>query len=193
MYEVDASQPYALTAQESLEMIIENSELYSLYLKTPVEKAVVIDKLISETAKYESLYGTGLLFDGESVSIHLRNLASRYDFYTEEECKEILYDYILVNAYERDEASIVDVIVSEDRASNKSLDIFKIGEDYISDLFDDFSHNNRKLSEKEIKEKFYEEVLEVDGKQLVKVVSWYDNEMSYTSQMIKTMKVLLNK
>ena len=36
-------------------------------------------------------------------------------------------------------------------------------------------------------------VLEVDGKQLVKVVSWYDNEMSYTSQMIKTMKVLLSK
>ena len=36
-------------------------------------------------------------------------------------------------------------------------------------------------------------ILEVDGKQLVKVVSWYDNEMSYTSQMIKTMKVLLNK
>lgn len=36
-------------------------------------------------------------------------------------------------------------------------------------------------------------VLNVDGKQLVKVVSWYDNEMSYTSQMIKTMKVLLNK
>lgn len=36
-------------------------------------------------------------------------------------------------------------------------------------------------------------VLEVDGKQLVKIVSWYDNEMSYTSQMIKTMKVLLNK
>lgn len=36
-------------------------------------------------------------------------------------------------------------------------------------------------------------VLEVDGKQLVKIVSWYDNEMSYTSQMIKTMKVLLSK
>jgi len=36
-------------------------------------------------------------------------------------------------------------------------------------------------------------VLEVDGKQLVKVVAWYDNEMSYTSQMIKTMKVLLDK
>lgn len=36
-------------------------------------------------------------------------------------------------------------------------------------------------------------VLEVEGKQLVKLVSWYDNEMSYTSQMIKTMKVLLNK
>lgn len=34
-------------------------------------------------------------------------------------------------------------------------------------------------------------VLEVDGKQLVKIISWYDNEMSYTSQMIKTMKVLL--
>lgn len=36
-------------------------------------------------------------------------------------------------------------------------------------------------------------VLNVEEKQLVKVVSWYDNEMSYTSQMIKTMKVLLNK
>jgi len=36
-------------------------------------------------------------------------------------------------------------------------------------------------------------ILEVNDKQLVKVVSWYDNEMSYTSQMIKTMKVLLNK
>ena len=36
-------------------------------------------------------------------------------------------------------------------------------------------------------------VVTVDDKQLVKVVSWYDNEMSYTSQMIKTMKVLLNK
>lgn len=36
-------------------------------------------------------------------------------------------------------------------------------------------------------------VLNVNNKQLVKVVSWYDNEMSYTSQMIKTMKVLLTK
>jgi len=36
-------------------------------------------------------------------------------------------------------------------------------------------------------------ILEVNDKQLVKIVSWYDNEMSYTSQMIKTMKVLLNK
>lgn len=36
-------------------------------------------------------------------------------------------------------------------------------------------------------------VLESDGKQLVKIVSWYDNEMSYTSQMIKTMKALLNR
>ncbi len=34
-------------------------------------------------------------------------------------------------------------------------------------------------------------ILDVDGKQFVKIVSWYDNEMSYTSQMIKTMKVLL--
>ena len=36
-------------------------------------------------------------------------------------------------------------------------------------------------------------ILEVNGKQLVKIVSWYDNEMSYTSQMIKTMKVLIKK
>ena len=30
-------------------------------------------------------------------------------------------------------------------------------------------------------------VMEVDGQQLVKVVSWYDNEMSYTSQLIRTL------
>ena len=28
----------------------------------------------------------------------------------------------------------------------------------------------------------------VDGKQLVKVVSWYDNEMSYTSQLVRTLE-----
>ncbi|HAQ57229.1 MAG TPA: type I glyceraldehyde-3-phosphate dehydrogenase [Acholeplasmatales bacterium] len=31
-------------------------------------------------------------------------------------------------------------------------------------------------------------VMEVEGKQLVKVMSWYDNEMSYTQQMIRTLK-----
>lgn len=36
------------------------------------------------------------------------------------------------------------------------------------------------------------DVLEVDGKQLVKVVAWYDNEMSYTAQMIKTLKFFMN-
>lgn len=30
-----------------------------------------------------------------------------------------------------------------------------------------------------------------DGKQLVKVVAWYDNELGYTNQMIRTMKVLI--
>ncbi len=32
---------------------------------------------------------------------------------------------------------------------------------------------------------------EVEGKQLVKVVSWYDNEMSYTAQMVRTAKYLM--
>ena len=36
-------------------------------------------------------------------------------------------------------------------------------------------------------------VLEVDGKQLVKVVAWYDNEMSYTAQMVRTANYLMNK
>lgn len=31
-------------------------------------------------------------------------------------------------------------------------------------------------------------VLDVDGQQLVKAVAWYDNEMSYTCQLIRTMK-----
>lgn len=33
-------------------------------------------------------------------------------------------------------------------------------------------------------------ILEVDGKQLVKVVAWYDNEMSYSAQMVRTAKYL---
>ena len=35
------------------------------------------------------------------------------------------------------------------------------------------------------------DVLEVDGKQLVKVVAWYDNEMSYSTQMVRTAKYLV--
>lgn len=33
-------------------------------------------------------------------------------------------------------------------------------------------------------------VMEVNGKQLVKTVAWYDNEMSYTSQLIRTLGLL---
>lgn len=39
-------------------------------------------------------------------------------------------------------------------------------------------------------------ILEVDGKQLVKVVAWYDNEIGYSNQMVRTAKYLgkfLNK
>ena len=34
-------------------------------------------------------------------------------------------------------------------------------------------------------------VLDVDGKQLVKVVAWYDNEMGYSYQMVRTAKKLM--
>ncbi len=33
-------------------------------------------------------------------------------------------------------------------------------------------------------------VLDVDGKQMVKVLAWYDNEMGYVAQMVRTMKLL---
>lgn len=36
-------------------------------------------------------------------------------------------------------------------------------------------------------------IVEVDGKQLVKVVTWYDNEMSYSAQMVRTAKYFANK
>jgi glyceraldehyde 3-phosphate dehydrogenase len=32
-------------------------------------------------------------------------------------------------------------------------------------------------------------VMEVEGKQLVKIITWYDNEMSFTAQMIRTLKL----
>ena len=35
-------------------------------------------------------------------------------------------------------------------------------------------------------------VMEVNGEQLVKVVAWYDNEMSYTSQLIRTLGYFAN-
>ena len=37
------------------------------------------------------------------------------------------------------------------------------------------------------------DVLENDGKQLVKIVAWYDNEYGYSSQMVKTAKYLMTK
>ena len=36
-------------------------------------------------------------------------------------------------------------------------------------------------------------VLEVDDKQLVKIVAWYDNEMGYSTQMVRTAKYLMTK
>jgi glyceraldehyde 3-phosphate dehydrogenase len=35
-------------------------------------------------------------------------------------------------------------------------------------------------------------VMTVDGKQLVKTVSWYDNEMSYTAQLVRTLEYFAN-
>ncbi len=35
-------------------------------------------------------------------------------------------------------------------------------------------------------------VLESEGRQLVKIVAWYDNEMGYTAQMMRTAKKLMN-
>ena len=35
------------------------------------------------------------------------------------------------------------------------------------------------------------DIVEVDGKQLVKVVAWYDNEMGYSAQMVRTAKKLV--
>ncbi len=36
-------------------------------------------------------------------------------------------------------------------------------------------------------------VMDVDGQQMVKVLSWYDNEYSFTAQMIRTLKVFASK
>lgn len=35
-------------------------------------------------------------------------------------------------------------------------------------------------------------IIEVDGKQLLKVIAWYDNEMSYSAQMVRTAKYFGN-
>ena len=36
-------------------------------------------------------------------------------------------------------------------------------------------------------------VLDVDGKQMVKIVAWYDNEMGYSTQMVRTAKYLMSR
>ena len=35
-------------------------------------------------------------------------------------------------------------------------------------------------------------VLESEGRQLVKIIAWYDNEMGYTAQMMRTAKKLMS-
>ncbi len=37
------------------------------------------------------------------------------------------------------------------------------------------------------------EVLEVEGRELVKIIAWYDNEMSYSAQMVRTAAYLMEK
>ena len=37
------------------------------------------------------------------------------------------------------------------------------------------------------------QILNVDGKQLVKIMTWYDNEMSYTAQLVRTLTALVSK
>lgn len=36
-------------------------------------------------------------------------------------------------------------------------------------------------------------IIEVDGKQIVKIITWYDNEMSYTAQLVRTLKYFAEK
>lgn len=36
-------------------------------------------------------------------------------------------------------------------------------------------------------------VLDVDGRQLIKIVAWYDNEMGYSTQMVRTARYLMKK
>ncbi len=36
------------------------------------------------------------------------------------------------------------------------------------------------------------QIMTVDGKQLVKVMAWYDNEMSYTAQLVRTIQKLVS-
>ena len=35
------------------------------------------------------------------------------------------------------------------------------------------------------------DILEVNGKQLLKIITWYDNETSFTAQMLRTTKYLM--
>jgi glyceraldehyde 3-phosphate dehydrogenase len=34
-------------------------------------------------------------------------------------------------------------------------------------------------------------IVEENGKQLLKIIAWYDNEVGYTAQMIRTMKLFV--
>ena len=162
-----ACEGNSVTAIDSFVQIISNTELYALYTKPVVEKIKTVDMLISESNKYKSLYGTGLLFDGESVSIHLKNLMARYSFYDEDECKEILYDYLLIGAYERTATEIVRIIVAEDKATSKALDTFVIDGEHIYDLFEDYAIENRRLDKETYTLNFYNEVLKQKAETLV--------------------------
>ena len=37
------------------------------------------------------------------------------------------------------------------------------------------------------------DILEVEGRQLVKIIAWYDNEMGYSAQMVRTATRLMEK
>ena len=92
--------------------------------------------------------------------------------------------------------SVVDLVVE----LNKNTSVDEINNLFINNQSESFGYTNDPIVSSDIIgttvgsliDGLSTQILEVDNKQLVKIIAWYDNEMSYTSQMIRTAKYWVN-
>lgn len=93
------------------------------------------------------------------------------------------------------DGSVVDVTLEVEKHVTKEMlnNMFKSHQSKVIKYTEDPIVSSDVIGEKygSIVDGLLTNVVESDGKQLIKIIAWYDNEVGYTAQMIRTMKLYI--